>query len=104
MDADHSSDDASSYLLDLANYDTQGLCYKYTLRKHKYESEANAGCYEARSDWIRYIRPVEQFGSCNPVNGNFSSLVLPLCKPERLRLVACVLECKQSTHYAVMSP
>ena len=94
MDTNHPSDDATSYDLDLADYDTHGLCSKYTLRRHKYESEANAGCYEARQDWSRYIGPVEQFGGCNPVNGNFSSVVYPLCKPERLRLVAYVLECK----------
>ena len=94
MDTNHPSDDATSYEVDLADYDTHGLCSKYTLRRHKYETEANAGCHEARSDWIRYIGPVRQFGGCNPVNGNFSSVVLPLCKPECLRLVAYVLECR----------
>lgn len=94
MDTNHLSDDATSYELELTDYDTYGLCSKYRLRRHKYEIEANAGCYEARTDWIKYIGPVELFGGCNPINGNFSSLVLPLCKPERLRLVAYVLECR----------
>lgn len=94
MDTNHLSDDATSYELELTDYDTHGLCSKYRLRRHKYEIEANAGCYEARTDWIKYIGPVELFGGCNPINGNFSSLVLPLCKPERLRLVAYVLECR----------
>jgi ophiobolin F synthase len=94
MNTNDPSDDATSYDLDLANYNTHGLCSKYTLRRHKYEGEANAGCHEARLDWIKYVGPADHFGGCNPFNGNFSSLVLPLCKPERLRLVAYVLECK----------
>ncbi|KAK3399185.1 isoprenoid synthase domain-containing protein [Sordaria brevicollis] len=64
----------------------------YTLRRHKAETLANAGCYEARQDWIQYIGPIKEFGNCNPVNGNFTALVLPLTKPERLRLVAYILE------------
>ena len=95
MDFQHSStsDDLTSYPLDLSQYDTHGLCTKYSLRKHKYESEANAGCQEARQDWIQNVGPVNQFGGCNPLNGNFTAVVLPLCKPERLRLLAYILEC-----------
>lgn len=96
MDTNHPSDNATSVDVNLANYNTHGLCSKYTLRRHKYESEANVGCYEARSDWIKYVGPANRFGGCNPVNGNFLSLVLPLCKPERLRLVSYVIECKLS--------
>jgi ophiobolin F synthase len=94
MDTNHTSDDATSVEVNIANYDTHGLCSKYTLRRHKYESEANAGCYEARSDWIKYVGPADLFGGCNPIDGNFSALALPLCKPERLRLVAYVIECE----------
>lgn len=94
MTEDHFSDDATSYIVNLSDYDTKGLCSNYTLRRHTHETEANAGCYEARSDWLKYIGLVEQFGGCNPVNGNFSAVVLPLCRPERLRLVAYILECQ----------
>ena len=87
------SDDETSYLVSLSHYDTHSLCSDYTLRRHKYESEANAGCYEARQDWIKYVGPIEEFGGCNPINGNFSAVVLPLTKPERLRMIAYVLEC-----------
>ncbi|CAN9449237.1 unnamed protein product [Alternaria alternata] len=86
------SADETSYLVSLSNYDTHSLCSDYTLRRHKYESEANAGCYEARQDWIKYVGPIEEFGGCNPINGNFSAVVLPLTKPERLRMIAYVLE------------
>jgi hypothetical protein len=89
--------DETSYLVPLSHYDTHSLCSGYTLRRHKSESEANAGCHEARQDWIKYIGPIEQFGGCNPLNGNFSAVVLPLAKPERLRLIAYVLECKTLT-------
>ena len=88
------SDDVTSSLIPISQYKTHGLCTNYTFRRHKYEAEANAGCREARSDWIKYIGPIEQFGGCNPINGNFSAVVLPLCKPERLRLIAYVLECE----------
>ena len=71
----------------------------YSVCLNNHEAEANSGCYEARRDWIKYIGPVEQFGGCNPVNGNFTAVVLPLCKPERLRMVAYILECKQSHLY-----
>ncbi|RYN20222.1 Fusicoccadiene synthase [Alternaria tenuissima] len=87
------SADETSYLVSLSHYDTHSLCSDYTLRRHKYESEANAGCYEARQDWIKYVGPIEEFGGCNPINGNSSAVVLPLTKPERLRMIAYVLEC-----------
>ncbi|CAN9134015.1 unnamed protein product [Alternaria alternata] len=86
------SADETSYLVSLSHYDTHSLCSDYTLRRHKYKSEANAGCYEARQDWIKYVGPIEEFGGCNPINGNFSAVVLPLTKPERLRMIAYVLE------------
>lgn len=85
------SDDLNSYLIPISQYDTHGLCSNYVLRRHKYEAEANAGCHEARSDWIKYIGPIQQFGGCNPFNGNFSAVVLPLSEPKRLRLIAYVL-------------
>jgi hypothetical protein len=90
------SDDFTSYPVDILQYDTHGLCVNYSLRRHKFEKEANAGCQEARQDWIKYIGPIEQFGGCNPINGNFTAVVLPLCLPERLRLVAYILECEPS--------
>lgn len=96
---DQDSADETSYIVSLSNYDTQSLCSNYTLRRHKFETEANAGCHEARKDWIKYIGPIEQFGGCNPINGNFSAVVLPLAKPERLRLIAYVLECKTPVPY-----
>lgn len=91
--------DETSYVISLSVYDTQSLCSNYTLRRHKFEAEANAGCHEARHDWIKYIGSIEQFGGCNPINGNFSAVVLPLAKPERLRLIAYVLECKIPATY-----
>jgi ophiobolin F synthase len=86
--------DETSYLVPLSHYDSQHLSSSYTLRRHKFESEANTGCHEARLDWIKYIGPIEQFGGCNPINGNFSAVSFPLAKPERLRLIAYVFECK----------
>jgi hypothetical protein len=90
----HISDDDTSYLVEITHYDTNSLCSNYTLRRHKDESEANAGCQEARADWTKYIGPIKQYGGYNPINGNFTAVVLPLSRPERVRLIAYVLECE----------
>jgi ophiobolin F synthase len=87
--------DATSYVVPISNYDTQGLCKKYILRRHKWEAEANAACHEARLDWTKYIGSSEEFGGANPTNGNFTATALPLIKPERLGLVAYTVECME---------
>jgi hypothetical protein len=89
-------DDTASSIVDISHYALDGFCKGYSLRKHKNEIEADAGCYEARRDWTNYIGPVKEFGGCNPINGNFTAVVLPLCKPERLRIAAYILECTLS--------
>ncbi|EFQ93661.1 hypothetical protein PTT_08883 [Pyrenophora teres f. teres 0-1] len=86
------NNDATSYTVPLSNYDTLGLCKNYTLRRHKWEAEANAGSQEARSDWIKYIGPIEDFGTCNPINGNHPAISLPFTKPERLSVIAYMME------------
>ena len=91
------SADETSYPVSLSRYDTQNLCSGYTLRRHRFESETNTACHEARLDWIKYVAPIEEFGGCNPINGNFTALVLPLTKPERLGLIAYAFECKIRT-------
>ncbi|KAI9155010.1 Terpene cyclase ATR13 [Paramyrothecium foliicola] len=85
-----------SHPLDIGQFDTHGFCPNYPLRRHKFESLANDGCIEARHDWAQHIGPAVEFGGCNPLNGNFTAVVLPLCRPERLRLVAYVLECENT--------
>lgn len=92
-------DDEVSYIVSLSNYNTNGFCRNFTLRRSKREAEANAESHEARVDWIKYIGPLDEFGGCNPINGNFSAVVLPLIKPERLRVVAYILECAGFTHH-----
>lgn len=46
--------------------------------------------------WIQNIGPIEPFDGCNPINGNFSAVVLPLCKPDRLKTIGYILECEYS--------
>jgi hypothetical protein len=84
---------AISNVIDISTIDTKGFCPEYPLRRHKFDCFANDGCHEARSDWRRYISPSKQFGGCNPINGNFTALVLPFCRADRLSLVAYILEC-----------
>ncbi|CAG8256281.1 unnamed protein product [Penicillium nalgiovense] len=78
--------------------DIDGLCHDYTSRRHKYEKKANEESFRCREDWKQYIGPIERWGNCNPYEGHFASVVLPLCKPERLELVSYILECEQ-THF-----
>jgi hypothetical protein len=86
--------DKTSYIVSRPASDIDGFCHDYTLRRHKYEQNANEGSFRCRDDWRKYIGPIERWGSCNPFNGHFASVVLPLCKPERLGLVSYVFECK----------
>ncbi|KAK4171121.1 isoprenoid synthase domain-containing protein [Triangularia setosa] len=82
------------YLSQYAHTEAAGFCHGYPLARHGVESEANKGSHEARQDWIKYIGcgPVGEYGGCNPADGHFCALVLPMCKPERLRLVSYLLE------------
>ncbi|KAF1941360.1 terpenoid synthase [Clathrospora elynae] len=90
---DDPSDDEISAIVDLAQYRTElcGLCEGYVLRRHESEAEAIKGCEEARADWEKHVGSPGP-GSANQVDGTFCAIVLPLCLPERLGLVAYVLE------------
>jgi hypothetical protein len=94
MDFDnHQQNDETSYVVGRQTPDIDGLCHDYTLRRHKHEQRANEGSFRCRADWTNYIGPIERWGCCNPYEGHFSSVVLPLCKPERLELVSYIFEC-----------
>lgn len=83
-----------SYRVPRATPDIDGLCHGYELRRHKHEQHANEGSLRCREDWTRYIGPIERWGSCNPYDGNFAAVVLPMCKPERLALASYIFECE----------
>jgi hypothetical protein len=87
-----STDEPTAFALDFASYDTQKFHTNLPVRIHKLDAEANDGCREARLDWIKYCGPAIQFGNCNPVNGNFTSLTMPLVIPERLRWIGYIYE------------
>ena len=87
------TDDVTCDIVDISQYNTYGFCAAYPLRRHKHEALADEGCYQARRDWVQHIGPGTEFGGCNPANGNFTALVLPLCRTDRLSLVAYVIEC-----------
>lgn len=86
-------EDATSMLIDLSQYELNGLCDGYELRRHKHEDRANAGAHEARKDWIQNIGPLSQFGVCNPINGNLIAILFPLSIPERVHALAYIVEC-----------
>ncbi|KAL5337411.1 class I glutamine amidotransferase-like protein [Aspergillus crustosus] len=66
--------------------DIAGFCKGYELRRHNHEDKANEGSLRCRADWEAFIGPIERWGSCNPWEGHFGSVVLPFCMPERLAL------------------
>lgn len=76
--------------------DIDGLCHGYELRRHKHEQNANEGSLRCREDWTKYIGPIERWGNCNPYEGHFASVVMPMCKPERLALASYIFECKDN--------
>ncbi|EMC96021.1 hypothetical protein BAUCODRAFT_513498 [Baudoinia panamericana UAMH 10762] len=82
----------TSYVVDSSQFDSQGFCDGYELRRHRCESEANLGAYEARRDWLRSIGPIDEFGNANPYHGDFTSVVLPFTIPDRVRLCAYAME------------
>ncbi|KAF3925762.1 Dimethylallyltranstransferase [Dactylellina cionopaga] len=86
--------DSTSTLLDIAAFNRQGFCEAegYELRIHKFAGEAQAGTDELRSDWSSYVGPLKEWGNDNAIDGNFIALSIPMCRPERLRLVAYAFE------------
>lgn len=86
-------EDKTSYLVERSAPDIQGFCHNYPLRRHKFEDKANEGSYQCRADWAEYIGPIGRWGNCNPWEGHFGAVVLPLCRPERLPVISYILEC-----------
>lgn len=82
------------YFVDSTWLDTDGLAANYPFSRHKLEHKSNAGCLQARLDWIKHVGPVSEFGACNPINGNLIAVILPYCVPERLYAAAYVTECE----------
>lgn len=85
--------DELSYPIHRPSPDIQGFCKGYSLRRHKYENKANEGSLQCRSDWEKFIGPIERWGCCNPSDGHFGAVVLPFCKPERLPIISYIFEC-----------
>ncbi|KAF1941380.1 terpenoid synthase [Clathrospora elynae] len=85
-------DDQVSDIMDIAQYNTHGLCPGYVLRRNKAEAEADGGSEDARADWVKYIGPIDRYGSWNPFNGHVCATLYPTCLPERLRLVSYLWE------------
>ncbi|BAE64279.1 unnamed protein product [Aspergillus oryzae RIB40] len=86
-------EDDTSYRVERGSPDIEGFCRHYALRRHKYEEKANLGSLQCRADWVKYIGPIERWGSWNPYEGHFGSVVLPLCKPDRLAIISYIFEC-----------
>ncbi|RGP72470.1 terpenoid synthase [Fusarium sporotrichioides] len=82
----------TSELVKISRFDTQGLGVNHQSRRHKSDHLADAGSHKARSDWLKDIGSLREFGGYNHISRNFSALVLPLYRPDRLELLAHVPE------------
>jgi hypothetical protein len=86
----------NSEALDMSKYDPLGLFPNYELRRSKFEWLANLGSNELRSDWLHYVGPLaaDRFGVCNPLSGHAMALILPFCKPDRIKIISYLVESK----------
>ncbi|KAL4876926.1 isoprenoid synthase domain-containing protein [Aspergillus karnatakaensis] len=82
----------TSFIVERSTPDIGGFCKGYELRRHHHEDKANEGSLRCRADWEAFIGPIERWGSCNPWEGHFGSVVLPFCKPERLAIICYIFE------------
>jgi hypothetical protein len=89
--------DLTSYPVHIPMQERLGHGARIQLRRHKNEAEINRATHSARQDWQRYIGPIDTFGNANPYHGNFVSLVLPFTQPDRVAVLAYLIEC-QSLH------
>ncbi|KAJ9364273.1 geranylgeranyl pyrophosphate synthase [Paecilomyces variotii] len=85
-------DDERSYTVPRESSDIEGFCDGYALRRHKFEDKAIEGSLQCREDWLKYIGPIERWGCNSPWEGHFGTVVLPLCKPERLGVISYIFE------------
>jgi hypothetical protein len=87
--------DVYSYPVDISLQERLGFGAGYQLRRHNnaLEAEANHAVHSARQDWHRYIGPIETFGNANPYHGNALSIALPFTLPDRVAVIAYLLEC-----------
>jgi hypothetical protein len=85
---------STSELVDMSDRDLSGLGNGLRLRRHKAEAVANTAIHEARTDWRRYIGPMDTFADANPYDGNFVALVLPFTRLDRVEISAYFMECK----------
>ncbi|RDW83563.1 bifunctional terpene synthase/polyprenyl synthetase family protein [Aspergillus mulundensis] len=84
--------DTTSFVVPRSTPDMAGFCHNYELRRHRHEHKANEGSLRLRADWENTIGPIERWGSCNPWEGHFGSVVLPFCRPERLAILCYIFE------------
>jgi hypothetical protein len=84
----------TSYPVDISSQEHLGFGVGYELRRHKNEAAINQATHSARQDWQRYIGPIDTFGNANPYHGNFVSLVLPFTLPDRVAVLAYLIECQ----------
>ncbi|PLB50378.1 geranylgeranyl pyrophosphate synthase [Aspergillus steynii IBT 23096] len=83
MEEIYPADDTTSFLAQPIPHRFE-LGQGYTLRRHRYEQLGDEGTFNCRRDWVKYIGPIGPWGNSNPWDGNFCSVVMPFCKPERL--------------------
>ncbi|KAF2756361.1 terpenoid synthase [Pseudovirgaria hyperparasitica] len=83
-----------SYMIDPESYDNQGLCVGIPVRVSRYSYLDDAATVRLRNDWRKYVGPLPATslgGNMGPLY-NFTSAAIPECRPERLGIVAYIME------------
>nr|UXN86878.1 Bifunctional terpene synthase [Didymosphaeria variabile] len=82
-----------SHLIDPSSYDNQCLCDGIPLRCHRNSDIEEFGLMRLRNDWQKHIGslPSTTYGGQGP-QYNFTAVTIPECLPERLEIVAYIME------------
>ncbi|KAI0116203.1 terpenoid synthase [Hypoxylon sp. NC0597] len=77
-----------SNLLDVSQYETDGLCDGLSVRKHIDEDLEEIGTFKAQEDWRDLVAPISNYkGGLGPKH-SFMAVSLPECLPDRFEIVS----------------
>ncbi|KAK7743724.1 hypothetical protein SLS62_010455 [Diatrype stigma] len=77
-----------STILQLPEYETDGLCDGLPVRKHVAEDLEEVGAFKAQEDWRDLVAPISKYrGGLGPKH-SFMAVSLPECLPDRFEIVS----------------
>ncbi|OCK79669.1 terpenoid synthase [Lepidopterella palustris CBS 459.81] len=71
-------------------FDGQGFAEGFPARRHNDKAIIDAAYREARADWVKLVgTPIDNiYGCLSHSYGSFAELIMPMHRPERLRIIA----------------